>query len=467
MSYTLPPSVTSLLAAIDAGEYLTPSSREAAIRQAGGPDFVQLALIRQWLAASGGTAWGAITGTPTDQTDLVNYVTSRIVGLLNFKGSTDASANPNYPVALKGDSYLITVAGKIGGASGKVVEVGDMVIADADNAGGTEASVGTSWFVLQANVTGITATGLALIRAANAAEALAVTGGIGGSTGSTDKGLVRASGTGGATVGVSAIIADVDGSGNPTLTNPLLSYGAVITFGGGGIFCGRKDGPKTPVFLGNTGNTNGVCVGSDGTLGFAATGSAGTPAASDTNFTRLSLGIIKAPGLAVSVLNAKVGGTIYDFTSSVASTHTDGTEDDLFTRTLPAGTLAAVGQKLEFVAGLSIVGSATATRKLKVYFGGTAIFDTGAIVFATSGAAELFCTGIVVDATPTACKVRWIITLTSQTATLASYTGYTEVTGLTLTNTQILKITGAAAGTGAAAADITAVLGSIDWKPAA
>lgn len=73
---------------------------------------------------------------------------------LKFKGSTDCSANPNYPAALKGDSYRVSVAGKIGGASGKVVEVSDLYYALADNAGGTEAAVGTSWDVLQGNITG-------------------------------------------------------------------------------------------------------------------------------------------------------------------------------------------------------------------------------------------------------------------------------------------------------------------------
>ena len=68
-----------------------------------------------------------------------------VTGLLEFKGSTDASANPSYPSGSKGDTYVITVAGKIGGASGKSVDVGDMYLATADNAGGTEASVGTSW----------------------------------------------------------------------------------------------------------------------------------------------------------------------------------------------------------------------------------------------------------------------------------------------------------------------------------
>lgn len=76
-----------------------------------------------------------------------------LTGLLDFKGSTDCSTNPNYPAASKGDFYLVSVAGKIGGASGIVVEVGDTYFATADNAGGTQASVGTSWTVVQGNIT--------------------------------------------------------------------------------------------------------------------------------------------------------------------------------------------------------------------------------------------------------------------------------------------------------------------------
>jgi hypothetical protein len=77
-----------------------------------------------------------------------------LTGLLDFKGSTDASGNPNYPAASKGDFYLVSVAGKIGGASGTDVEVGDSYFATADNAGGTQAAVGASWTVVQGNITG-------------------------------------------------------------------------------------------------------------------------------------------------------------------------------------------------------------------------------------------------------------------------------------------------------------------------
>lgn len=89
-------------------------------------------------------------GTPSNPTDAANksYVDGLVVGLLDFKGSTDCSSNPNYPAALKGDAYIVSVAGKIGGASGISVSVGAMFFASADNAGGTQAAVGASWDIL-------------------------------------------------------------------------------------------------------------------------------------------------------------------------------------------------------------------------------------------------------------------------------------------------------------------------------
>jgi len=61
--------------------------------------------------------------------------------------AVDCSANPNYPEALCGDQYIVTVAGKIGGGSGADVHVGDLVTCTVANAGGTQASVGSSWKV--------------------------------------------------------------------------------------------------------------------------------------------------------------------------------------------------------------------------------------------------------------------------------------------------------------------------------
>ncbi len=82
------------------------------------------------------------------------FVENAVVGLFDFKTAIDASANPNYPAASKADAYVFSVAGKIGGASGVTVAVGDLLLAIADNAGGTQASVGTSWIVLEKNLIG-------------------------------------------------------------------------------------------------------------------------------------------------------------------------------------------------------------------------------------------------------------------------------------------------------------------------
>lgn len=94
---------------------------------------------------------GAARNKKIKVAQLLGLITD-IAGLLDFQGSQDCSANPNYPAASQGDAYLVSVAGKIGGASGITVEVGDWFIAIADNAGGTQASVGTSWSVTQGNV---------------------------------------------------------------------------------------------------------------------------------------------------------------------------------------------------------------------------------------------------------------------------------------------------------------------------
>jgi hypothetical protein len=82
------------------------------------------------------------------QKAIKTYVDNAVTGLLDLKGGQDCSANPNYPAASKGDYYFVTVAGKIGGASGTSVLAGDIFFASADNAGGTQAGVGSSWDVM-------------------------------------------------------------------------------------------------------------------------------------------------------------------------------------------------------------------------------------------------------------------------------------------------------------------------------
>ena len=85
------------------------------------------------------------------QSDIIN-----ILGDLNavtYQGVIDCSSNPNYPPADAGDIYIISVAGKIGGASGTVVIAGDMIICKTDStASGTQATVGANWNVIEKNI---------------------------------------------------------------------------------------------------------------------------------------------------------------------------------------------------------------------------------------------------------------------------------------------------------------------------
>ncbi len=143
------------------------------------------------LALKAPLASPALTGTPTVPTAtggtnttqaastafVVAAVAAAVTGLLEFISDLDCSGSPNYPAGNKGDTYYVSAAGRVGGGSGKSVAVGDAVVCKADNAGGTEASVGTSWFVLEKNLAGALLSANNLSDVASAATALSNIGG--------------------------------------------------------------------------------------------------------------------------------------------------------------------------------------------------------------------------------------------------------------------------------------------------
>jgi len=100
----------------------------------------------------------------------INSLSSAVAGGIKVPLPLNASTNPNYPAATKGDSYIITVAGRVGGASGEVVQVGDLVNALNNNAGGTQAGVGASWYVIEGNRDQASDTVLGLVRRATVIE---------------------------------------------------------------------------------------------------------------------------------------------------------------------------------------------------------------------------------------------------------------------------------------------------------
>ena len=98
------------------------------------------------------------SGTAIARADAVKTYVDGLLGAndaMIFKGVISASSNPNYPAADAGHAYKISTAGKIGGASGTNVEVGDLIICIADGtATGTQASVGANWTIVQSNLDG-------------------------------------------------------------------------------------------------------------------------------------------------------------------------------------------------------------------------------------------------------------------------------------------------------------------------
>lgn len=70
----------------------------------------------------------------------------------------DCSSNPDYPAAVMNTKINVTVAGKIGGASGIDVTPGDTVICHTSNAGGSQAAVGSYFYIVQANMDAATVT---------------------------------------------------------------------------------------------------------------------------------------------------------------------------------------------------------------------------------------------------------------------------------------------------------------------
>lgn len=129
-------------------------------------------------------------------------------------------------------------------------------------------------------------------------------------------------------------------------------------------------------------------------------------------------------------------------------------ETDLYSYTSPASILDVNGHSIEAEYGGTFVSSGTATRQIKAYFAGTAIFDTGALTLSLSSAWTLYLTIIRVSST----VVRYMCSLATQGASSSAYTSVGELTGLTLSSTNILKITGQAGGVGAASNDIVAKL---------
>lgn len=168
----------------------------------------------------------------------------------------------------------------------------------------------------------------------------------------------------------------------------------------------------------------------------------------------------------LAALDARSSYTLFDHYANAGNVGTG--EDDLYSDTLPAGLLAANGDKAHVFYGGTWASSATASRRMRAYFGGTSILDTTAYVSTFGGTFGINIEIIRVSSSVVRCTTIAAVPALSSLGPLPIFAAiYAEVTGLTLANTQIVKITGEASGTGAATDDIVARQGYGLFIPAA
>lgn len=139
------------------------------------------AAIRQYLLDSDlltdtGLA-GATNATVPSSLAVKTYIDTLAIAGVEVVGAIDASGNPNYPAATQGNLYYVDVAGKLGGASGPDVAIGDgaINISPTATAAGNHATVGSNWIIIP-NVQRLATTLLSgAVRLGTAAEVTAGT----------------------------------------------------------------------------------------------------------------------------------------------------------------------------------------------------------------------------------------------------------------------------------------------------
>lgn len=177
------------------------------------------------------------------------YVDTAVTGLLDYKGVLDCSANPNYPAAAVGDVYVVSVAGKIGGASGIVVEPTDIILCKVANGGGTQASVGADFDIIQGNING-----------AVTGPASAVSGNLSSFNGTSGK-IIQDAGVAVSIDGTFAANSDaLLATQKATKTYIASQIPATVNFVTGEIPTGTIDGVNTDFTLAHTPTAGSVAV---------------------------------------------------------------------------------------------------------------------------------------------------------------------------------------------------------------
>ncbi len=157
--------------------------------------------------------------------------------------------------------------------------------------------------------------------------------------------------------------------------------------------------------------------------------------------------------------------TATNLASHFADVGNSGTSDTtLYSDSIPASTLGANGNVIRARYGLNTVLHATATRQIKLFFAGTSILDTGAVIYSANGSVDVDAE-IIRDSST---SIRYTVSAKAYGTSGTISTNYISVgklTGLTLSGANNLDLHGQAAAVGAASNDIVATMAKVNYEP--
>ena len=185
---------------------------------------------------------------------------------------------------------------------------------------------------------------------------------------------------------------------------------------------------------------------------------------SGTNLTTREAGTVEYNGnhyLSNVALRFPVGGVLFD---QFADVSVGGAETDIYTNTLAANTFNGNGDKVIGMYSGNFVTVGTELTELKVYLAGTNIWDSTGVA-PSSGTSSWRVVVELIRVSSTV--VRYTVSLNTTAGTTYVYATVGELTGLTLSGTNILKITGISSGVGSGVGDIVGKMAFIEFRPAA
>lgn len=184
------------------------------------------------------------------------------------------------------------------------------------------------------------------------------------------------------------------------------------------------------------------------------------------NGARLTSGLIPVATTNGRVIDSaltatKIAKPLFDhFTDTTVG----GAEADIYTDTLVANQFLTNGDKVIGAYGGNFVTVGTELTQLKVYLAGTAIWDSTGVAPSTGTTSWNVDVRLIrVSST----VVRYDVTLNTTGASGFVYSTVGELTGLTLSGTNILKITGTSSGVNSGSGDIVGKMGYVNYAPAA